>query len=107
MYGLEVCKSLHLPSDFLELAYQLRTKYFPETRGELSSESSVYNAKKIRGKCEMCKTNLSTETHHVVPQRLADDDGFVTTSRGVFHKNHPGNLQSLCETCHLAQHKKK
>ena len=107
MYGLEVCKSLHLPADFLDMAYQMRTKYFPETRGDLSSQSSTYNAKKIRGKCEICKTNLSTETHHVVPQRLADGDGFVTTSRGVFHKNHPGNLQSLCETCHLTQHKKK
>ena len=27
MYGLEVCKSLSLPSEFLEQAYHIRNKY--------------------------------------------------------------------------------
>ena len=27
MYGLEVCKSLHLPDDFLDEAYSIRNKY--------------------------------------------------------------------------------
>ena len=40
MYGLEVCKSLHLPDDFLEQAYQIRSKYFPDTKGELSHSIS-------------------------------------------------------------------
>jgi DNA mismatch repair protein MutS len=105
MYGLEVCKALHLPKDFLELAYQLRTKYFPTARGDLQHTSSAYNAKKIRGKCELCKVEMSTETHHVVPQHLADFDGYVATERGVFHKNHAANLQSLCEACHSKQHR--
>jgi DNA mismatch repair protein MutS len=30
MYGLEVCKSLSLPQDFLENAHQIRMKYHPE-----------------------------------------------------------------------------
>ena len=29
MYGLEVCKSLYLPEQFLQQAYDIRTKYFP------------------------------------------------------------------------------
>jgi DNA mismatch repair protein MutS len=65
MYGLEVCKSLHLPPDFLEKAYEIRTKYFPETKGELSHpHSKTYNARKIRGKCEICKVEPAEETHH-------------------------------------------
>jgi len=107
MYGLEVCKSLHLPQNFLDVAYALRSKYFPTARGNLKHEPSVYNAQKIRGRCEVCKVELATETHHIAQQQLADDDGFVRTDRGVFHKNHAANLQSLCETCHLQQHKKK
>lgn len=104
MYGLEVCKSLHLPPDFLDLAYAMRTKYFPTARGDLQLTSSVYNSQKLRGRCELCHEEMSTETHHKVPQRLADADGFVTTSRGVFHKNHAANLQSVCEACHLRVH---
>ena len=106
MYGLEVCKSLHLPQDFLDLAYALRTKYFPTARGDLQLTSSVYNSQKLRGRCELCQVEMSTETHHKIPQRLADADGFVTTPRGVFHKNHVANLQSVCEGCHLRLHEK-
>ena len=54
MYGLEVCKSLHLPDDFLKQAYEIRSKYFPETSGELSRTVSNYNALKIKGVCEIC-----------------------------------------------------
>ena len=46
MYGLEVCKSLYLEDEFLEQAYSIRNKYFPENRGELSNKSTKYNAKK-------------------------------------------------------------
>ena len=97
MYGLEVCKSLYLPPDFLEKAYEIRAKYFPETKGELShTPTNTYNPRKIRGKCEMCKTEIAEETHHLQEQRLASPDGFI----GEFHKNHPANLMSLCSKCH-------
>ena len=96
VYGLEVCKSLYLGEDFIEKAYQFRNKYFPETRGDLGSSSSVYNSKKIRGLCEICKENLSDETHHLSPQKNANNNGFIST----FHKNHVANLAVLCEKCH-------
>ena len=96
MYGLEVCKSLYLEEDFLAKAYEIRNKYFPENKGELSHNTAVYNAKKIRGFCEMCKTELAEETHHIAQQKDATDDGFI----GSFHKNHPANLMSVCEKCH-------
>lgn len=96
MYGLEVCRSLYMDQGFLDRAYQFRNKYFPEQRGELENSTSVYNAKKIRGKCEMCHKEISSETHHLSPQRDADERGFI----GTIHKNHPGNLAAVCESCH-------
>ena len=47
-YGLEVCKSLYLDREFLETAYSIRNKYFPENAGILSLKTSVYNSKKLR-----------------------------------------------------------
>jgi len=100
IYGLEVCKSLHLDTDFLDLAYTIRNKYYPETQGILSSKPSVYNSQKLRSLCEMCKNNMSQETHHILPQKNADSDGFI----GTIHKNHKANLMALCEKCHDKMH---
>jgi DNA mismatch repair protein MutS len=95
-YGLEVCKSLYLNEEFLEQAYNIRNKYFPETRGELSKKTSVYNANKIRGICELCKNEIAEETHHIIEQQTADNNGFI----GHFHKNHKANLMAVCGNCH-------
>ena len=100
MYGLEVCKSLYLPDEFLTEAYKIRNKYYPINQGNLSHDTTVYNARKIRGICEMCNVELGEETHHLVKQKDADQNGFV----GSFHKNHPGNLLTVCEKCHLQLH---
>jgi DNA mismatch repair protein MutS len=100
IYGLEVCKSLYLDQDFLENAYFIRNKYYPETRGELSHNTTVYNSEKIRGKCEICENQLGEEIHHLKHQKDADDNGFI----GTFHKNHPANLISVCENCHNSFH---
>lgn len=101
-YGLIVAKSLYLPDDFLENAYDFRRKYFPQTAGsELSNQTSTYNAKKIRGICEKCNIEIAEEIHHLQPQRLANENGFIDT----FHKNHPANLMGLCSKCHLLEHR--
>ena len=100
IYGLEVCKSLYLDDDFLELAYNIRNKYYPESRGELSNNTTIYNANKIRGICEICKNKIGTEIHHLNPQKNADEYGFINT----FHKNHVANLISICESCHNKEH---
>jgi DNA mismatch repair protein MutS len=100
MYGLEVCKSLYLEEEFMTAAYEIRNKYFPENKGELSHGTAVYNAKKVRGICEMCKTEIAGETHHIFQQKDATADGFIDS----FHKNHPANLMSVCESCHLGLH---
>lgn len=95
-YGLEVCKSLYLDQEFMDLAYSIRNKYYPESRGELSNSPSRYNRKKIRGVCEICNVKMGEEVHHMSPQREADDTGYI----GGFHKNHKANLLNVCEKCH-------
>jgi DNA mismatch repair protein MutS len=101
MYGLEVCKSLHLPDEFLENAYQIRRKYKKEEEGILSKKTSHFNSKKIMGNCEVCKNKIGTEVHHLQHQEQADKNNMIKT----FHKNHPANLMTLCEDCHQKFHK--
>ena len=101
MYGLEVCKSLYMPEDFLEKAYRIREKYFPDTKGILSETTARYNAGKIKGMCEICKENIGEDVHHLREQVEANEDGFIDG----FHKNHPANLINICKKCHLLEHR--
>ena len=109
MYGLEVCKSLNLPPDFLQRAHDIRMKYKPESRNILSLETSQYNAKKIvGGLCEICASttrNKATEVHHLQHQKNAKKE--KNEYIGSFHKNHPANLVNICEECHQKIHTNK
>lgn len=100
MYGLEVCKSLYLPDEFLNRSYEIRNKYFPENKGELSQKTTVYNSVKIRGMCELCKEEIAEETHHILHQKDADKNGYI----GSVHKNHFANLLAVCQKCHHKMH---
>jgi len=101
MYGLEVCKSLHLPDDFLKMANDIRLKYRDKKQvGDLNFKSSHFNAHKIKGICELCKQNLGEEVHHLQHQKEANENDFIQH----FHKNHPANLMTVCELCHLKMH---
>ena len=109
MYGLEVCKSLNLPSDFIESAYEIRMKYQKDSAfgSVLSFKTSHYNSQKIMGNCEKCGINIGTEVHHLQHQKEANLDGMIEDKNSIFHKNHLANLITLCEGCHLEFHKKK
>lgn len=104
MYGLEVCKSLFLPEDFLSSAHDIRMKYYPETSSILSLKTSQYNSNKIKGMCERCNTTVGTEVHHLQHQKDADNNGIIQKDSMVFHKNHLANLITLCEKCHVEFH---
>jgi DNA mismatch repair protein MutS len=106
LYGLEVCKSLSLPNDFLEAAYNIRMKYNPESASLLSLKTSHFNSKKIMSLCEKCGKNMGTEVHHLQHQNDANDDGIIESADNVFHKNKLANLMTLCEGCHSDFHKK-
>ena len=105
LYGLEVCKSLGLPDDFLEAANNIRLKYNPDGRSILSLKQSRYNSNKIVSTCEKCGKNMGTEVHHLQYQAHADANGIIKTDDSIFHKNTLANLMTLCEACHNEFHK--
>jgi DNA mismatch repair protein MutS len=107
MYGLEVCKSLHLPQTFLERANEVRMKYFPEAQSMLTWKTSHFNSKKVVGMCERCGKERGKEVHHLQYQREADETGYIQGKKkgAKFHKNHASNLMTLCETCHDEMHR--
>ncbi len=108
MYGLEVCKSLSLPDDFLELAHDIRMKYHPESSSILSQKRSHFNSKKIMGMCEKCGKNPGKEVHHLMHQNNANSENIIDAKDldiASFHKNNLANLVTLCEKCHDEYHK--
>ena len=102
MYGLEVCKSLNLPNEFLARAHDIRMKYNKSTQGLLQQTGSHFNAKKIGGNCEICNIERATEVHHLQHQVNANKNNNYINS---FHKNHPANLINICDKCHDEIHK--
>lgn len=102
MYGLEVCKSLNLPQNFLNRAHELRVKYNNVYKNILHMDTSKYNSKKVKGLCEMCKVNIGTEIHHLEYQKNANKNDYLEEG---FHKNHVANLVNICEDCHNNIHK--
>ena len=102
MYGLEVCKALNLPQDFIDMAYKIRDNNQKDQKPTGLQKVSKYNAKKVKGNCEMCGS-LGVEVHHLQHQKNANKDGFI----GGFHKNHIANLMNICDNCHDAIHKEE
>lgn len=90
IYGLEVCKSLSMPTDFLDRAYEIRNKYDKSYNNILSYKTSKYNKDKLRGLCEFCKCNMSHEIHHLKYQKDFKDT----------QVHNKANLSCVCETCH-------
>ena len=95
IYGLEVCRSLDLEMDFIKLATTIRQEILGK-EFLLKNKKSKYNSKLIIDKCNICKKEDATETHHIRFQRDADENGFIDH----FHKNKKFNLIGLCENCH-------
>lgn len=101
MYGLEVCKSLHMPPCFMDYAHEIRTKYKSNTLCLLDGKTSTYNSKKVKGMCEMCNCGVGEEVHHLQFQREANGNDYIQNS---FHKNHIANLMTVCGKCHQKLH---
>lgn len=105
LYGLEVCKSLNLPQDFLNAANEIRIKYSPECKSILSLKQSRYNSNKLVSNCEKCGKNMGTQVHHLQFQKDANENGIINNDTSYFHKNNVANLMTLCEDCHVLIHK--
>ena len=99
-YGLEVCRALDLPQDFLSEAHAFRRRYNSDGEDTLAMRPSRYNASVIVDLCQECGKK-AIETHHLQPQRYADGNGFI----GHVPVHHPANLQPLCKECHAKKTK--
>lgn len=102
LYGLEVCKSLDLDSDFIRCAVSIRKKVLGQIQELVCTKTSRYNARVYMDLCDTCGDEMSTETHHIIPQRLAEEGTGLVMGR--FHKNKKFNLKPICERCHLKLH---
>lgn len=96
-YGIDVARLLHLPTDFIEEAYQIENELYPNNSG---MDKSKYNSKVYKTKCKLCGSTENLQTHHLKEQHTADADGYI----GNFHKNIQHNLEVICQSCHQKLH---
>jgi DNA mismatch repair protein MutS len=99
LYGLEVAKTILEDDLLIDDAFQIRNKFLEKQNNVLGKKKSVYNAKKIIKKCEICSSTKNLETDHIIPQCDADSSGFLKSVG--HHKNEEYNLATLCKECHL------
>jgi len=101
IYGLEVCKSLNMPENFIKRCYDIRNKHIDNVNNLLTFKVCKYNKEKIKGMCEFCNEERGSEIHHLQYQKDANSNNYINNS---FHKNHKANLASICEKCHKHIH---
>ena len=105
IYGLEFAKSLHMDSDFLNMANSIRKRLandFDELELLVKKKKSKYNKELYITKCVICNERAE-DVHHISQQSLADKAGFI----GHFHQDHKHNLIPLCKEHHNQIHEGK
>ena len=58
MYGIEVCKSMGMPDEFMENLYTIGREIYPENIPLLEHKQTRYNSLKIKNNCEICKKKI-------------------------------------------------
>ena len=109
VYGLEICKFLKMPEDFLKNAEKIRKQLMDISGHIVEPKTSKYNSKLIVSGCGICgfipnKGSIPLDTHHIIYQQNQDENGFVTINNTSFHKNEEYNLIPLCKKCHDDEH---
>jgi len=105
IYGLEFAKSLHMDSEFLEVANAIRKRLandFDELELLVKKKTSKYNKELYVTKCVICGA-IAEDVHHIAQRSLADKAGFI----GHFHKDNKSNLIPLCKEHHNQIHEGK
>jgi len=101
IYGIDVCKSLDMPLDFMKNAEKIRKEIQGINTSIVNTKISNYNSKIFIDTCQVCNINKGTETHHINYQVNADKNGKISN----FNKNENHNLVCICEDCHNKEHK--
>lgn len=99
LYGLEVCKSLDMDEEFMNMAFSIRKSL---THSDIPSVSK-YNGNMLKDKCQICNAREDIDIHHIHEQHEADAGGYFES----FHKDDIHNLVSLCKKCHTDVHQNK
>jgi DNA mismatch repair protein MutS len=99
IYGIEVCKSLDMPFDFMKNAEKFRKEVEGINNDLVKNKKSRYNKKVLVDECKICG-KIAEETHHIVYQENADSKGNIQS----YHKNKKHNLVPLCKECHKKEH---
>jgi len=99
-YGIEVCKSMDMDEDFMEMAQNIRDSLDDKVH-LITGKKSKYNMDKIISSCEVCCHKLAVDTHHIKFQCTADND---TGMIEHWHKDSKFNLVGLCKDCHQSVH---
>ena len=103
-YGVEVARSMGLDIEFMRQAEKIRKKILGKPAG-LFEKKSVYNSKLVVDYCKICESTENLETHHIIQQKLFDEQGY--SKNYSFHKNSFHNLVILCKLCHIKVHQDK
>lgn len=101
LYGIEIAEALGFNAPFIKVAFDVRNKIAGKRNNLVKSKKSRYNSKVIMDTCSECGGMENLHTHHITPQKLSDEDGYI----GTFHKNKKFNLKVLCHKCHEHEHK--
>lgn len=97
-YGVTVCETILRDREFSRYAREVLATRGP--RPASAARTSRYNGAKSLLMCQVCG-GAAQETHHIAPQKDADEDGRLPDGRNV-HALH--NLVSLCHACHAGVH---
>lgn len=98
-YGIEVCKSLDMPVEFMKLAENIRKEVQGCSRYIINPSSSRYCKELYMSECYICK-KLAEDTHHINYQSCSNEEGFFQE----YHKDIKHNLVPLCKECHQKEH---
>jgi len=99
-YGVEVCKTLDMPLDFMKIAENVRKDIQGYNTLIVNPIKSRYNGNIYMSECSICKSAPAIDTHHINYQCESDANGFFKD----FHKDSKHNLAALCKDCHKKEH---
>ena len=99
IYGLEVCKSMDMDSEFLEKANSIRKKIMGIDTTVLENKQSKYNTQLFIDRCMVCNEKAE-DVHHIKFQCTADINKMI----GHIQKDTRSNLVALCKPCHIKVH---
>ena len=99
VYGIEVCKSLDMPYNFMMNAEKIRKELQGLDSFLISLKKNHYNKDIYIEKCSICNNNVD-DIHHINYQKDSDKNGYFKN----YHKNIKHNLVPLCKKCHIKEH---